>query len=148
MKDYNGFTGAQRAKAQAWLNAQWRKGPTGGGFARPSECCACGQTGGVIDAHAEDYSEPFTRAKLMRYPLCFICHMMVHCRFRAPAAWAWYREMIGDGLQFKPYAGRNFGQFTSDFLKLRREHAGIIRLPPYVIRPMKPVRRVLDGIKP
>jgi hypothetical protein len=52
VKDYNGFSGCQRDRAQRWLNKEW----DAGGLARSSECVACGQTEGVIQAHAEDYS--------------------------------------------------------------------------------------------
>ena len=136
MREYNGFTGAQRSKAQGWLNRQWKAGV----FPRPSRCCACGQTEGVIDAHAEDYSEPFTHAKLMRYPLCFICHMMVHCRFANMAAWNRYRAAIGNGYRFAAFPGRNFPGFQKLFLNM-----GAVLPKPEVIRD-PPMRRPLDGI--
>lgn len=59
MNPYNGFTGDQRNRAQRWLNSQWAAGH----FPRPAQCCACGQADGIIDAHAEDYSEPFRHGK-------------------------------------------------------------------------------------
>jgi hypothetical protein len=87
MKSYNGFSGVQRQKAQAWLRAEW----TSGRLARPSVCCACGRHEGIIHAHAEDYSEPFAAGKTDEFHLCVPCHMMVHRRFRDRAAWARYR---------------------------------------------------------
>lgn len=111
MKDYNGFTSAQRSKAQRWLNAQWGART----FHRPTVCCACGQRHGVIDAHAEDYSEPFTYEKLMSYPLCFICHMMVHCRFRNFPVWDAYREKVREGWRYPAFNGRNFPGFIAAF---------------------------------
>jgi hypothetical protein len=112
MNDYNGFTGNQRNKAQAWLNGQWSAGT----LERPCECVACGQTLGVIDAHAEDYSEPFEAGKTDQYHLCFICHMMVHCRFRNRPAWHKYRRALMAGAVFTAWTGRNFPRFKASFL--------------------------------
>ena len=53
MKDNNGFSGKQRERAQRWLNKEWNARR----LARPTECVACGQTDGIIQAHAEDYSD-------------------------------------------------------------------------------------------
>ena len=113
MKSYNGFSAAQRNKAQAWLNGQWRSGK----LAKPSVCHACGQTQGVIDAHAEDYSEPFAAGKTDQYHLCFQCHMMVHCRFHHLEKWRWYKEAVADGMTFEPYFKRDFGRFARDTLE-------------------------------
>lgn len=135
MKDYNGYSGAQRDKAQRWLNAQW----AAGAFPRPSRCCACGQTHGIIDAHAEDYSEPFAHGKTDEYPLCFVCHMMVHCRFRHPAAWAAYRRHIGNGYLFQPFYTRNFPLFQKLYL-------GDTFPLESMLKGMIPGRRPLDGI--
>lgn len=111
MNAYNGFSPQQRNRAQAWLNAQWRDGA----LARPAVCCACGQEHGPIDAHAEDYSEPFAQGKTDEYHLCFLCHMMVHCRFRNRAAFDRYREAVVNGITFAPM-GRNFPAFARAFL--------------------------------
>lgn len=112
MKSYNGFPPEQRIRAQRWLNAEYASGRR----IRPTVCAACGQHEGLIDSHAEDYSEPFgdhTDA----YPLCYVCHMMLHCRFAAPAAWDTYREAVRDGYQAP-------AQKTRDFQKIRRILAG------------------------
>ena len=90
MKDYNGFSGKQRDRAQRWLNKEWSTDR----LARPSECMACGQTEGIIDAHAEDYSEPFRASVTDEYHLCKRCHYMVHARSRNPKAWREYRAKI------------------------------------------------------
>jgi hypothetical protein len=71
MKDYNGFSSAQRNGAQAWLRAEWASGR----LAKPVRCCACGQDQGVIDAHAEDYSAPFRAGVTDGFHLCYVCHM-------------------------------------------------------------------------
>ena len=113
MKSYNGYTAAQRNKAQAWLNSQWRAGK----LAKPTVCHACGQDQGVIDAHAEDYSEPFAAGKTDQNHLCFQCHMMLHCRFRNLDKWRWYKEAVADGMTFEPYFKRDFGRFSRDTLE-------------------------------
>ena len=90
MNSYNGFTPSQRVKAQNWLNKQWANGT----LARPAKCCACGQTEGLIDAHAEDYSEPFEAGKTDQFHLCRKCHMHVHRRFANPQSWLRYKESV------------------------------------------------------
>ena len=113
MKDYNGYTAAQRSKSMDWLRAQWEVGAV----KRPFKCCACGQDKGIIDAHAEDYSEPFEAGKTDQYPLCYRCHMMVHCRFRNKDKWEWYRLQIKNGVRFKPFYSRNFPIFLDEMIK-------------------------------
>lgn len=112
MKSYNGFSPDQRNKAQGWLNAQWRAGT----LPRPVKCMACGQEHGRIDAHAEDYSEPFAAGKTDQYHLCFRCHMMVHCRFRNPESWARYKSEVAKGTTFSPVPGNSFGVFAKQHL--------------------------------
>jgi hypothetical protein len=107
MVTYNGFTGQQRAKAQAWLRAQWKSGAV----LRPTQCCACGQTEGPIDSHAEDYSQPFG-PHLYAFPLCYFCHMMVHCRHRATERFDAYCAAIARGLMAEA-RGRDFSRVTS-----------------------------------
>lgn len=111
MNSYNGFSGAQRMKAQRWLNEMWGRGL----LARPSECTACGQTEGVIDAHTEDYSEPFAAGKTDQWPLCYRCHMMLHCRFSAPVAFQRYRKAVAGGIRYEAMTERNF-------YRLRNQH--------------------------
>ena len=98
MGPYNGFSGDQRNRAQRWLN----EGFAAGLFPRPTICRACGQTQGIIDSHAEDYSEPFG-PHLLEYPLCVVCHMMLHWRFRDPALWDRYRALIAAGYRHPPH---------------------------------------------
>jgi hypothetical protein len=109
MKSYNGFPPEQRERAQRWLREEW----TSGRLARPAKCCACGQDKGVIDAHAEDYSLPFRAGKTDEFHLCFTCHMMVHCRFRNPEAWARYCAVIAGGGHFAAVMKRDFGTFAA-----------------------------------
>jgi hypothetical protein len=112
LKGYNGFSGEQRVRAQSWLNAQW----TSGAITRPLECIACGQMAQPIDAHAEDYSEPFRKDVTDAFHLCFICHMMVHCRHRSEEAWRVYRQMVESGGRAIPVGGRHFPAFQQKFL--------------------------------
>lgn len=90
MNSYNGFTPSQRVKAQNWLKKQWATGS----LVRPCKCYACGQTDGLIDAHAEDYSEPFASGKTDQFHLCRKCHMQVHRRFANPQAWLRYKALV------------------------------------------------------
>lgn len=92
MKEYNGFPGAQRARALRWLKGEYAAGRR----TRPERCDACGQTEGVLQAHSEDYSEPFG-AHIGEHGLCYVCHMMIHCRFTAPRAWEVYRLNVRSG---------------------------------------------------
>ncbi len=89
MNAYNGFSGAQRGKASAWLLKMYRSGQ----IERPAECCACGQREGVLHHHAEDYSEPFG-PHLTAYPICIRCHMKLHRRHKDPVAWKLYCDEI------------------------------------------------------
>ena len=102
MNSYNGFSPQQRTAAQKWLNKAWAAGT----LPRPSKCHGCGQTDGPIDAHAEDYSTPFG-PHLQAFELCYLCHIMLHCRFRSPGAWNRYRDVIRAGRRYRPQ-GRNF----------------------------------------
>jgi hypothetical protein len=112
MNDYNGFSGAQRLRAQRWLNVMWSRGL----LPRPSECCACGQREGILDAHAEDYSEPFAAGKTDAFHLCYRCHMIVHNRRNAPEAWEAYRAAIVAGVRFAPMRSRNWWRFRAQHL--------------------------------
>jgi hypothetical protein len=112
LKSYNGFSGERRARAQYWLNTQWRSGA----IARPFACIACGQTAQPIDAHAEDYSEPFRKDVTDAFHLCFVCHMRVHSRHRNQEAWRIYRDMVESGGRAIPVGGRNFPAFHQKFL--------------------------------
>ena len=136
---YNGFSGAQRDRAQAWLRAEWASGR----LKRPRVCCACGQDRGVIDAHAEDYSEPFAAGKTDEFHLCFTCHMILHCRFRNRAAWDRYRGAIRLGGRFRAYLKRDFGTFSAEHLD---GDEGFERAWRHFTPAPAPARMVLDEI--
>lgn len=112
MSSYNGFSDAIRNRAQRWLNNQMAAKT----LARPSICCACGQDKGIVHYHAEDYNEPFG-AELYRYPLCYVCHMLLHCRFRSQKVWLRYLKDLRAGKTFLPFMTGNWFRFTAMFLE-------------------------------
>lgn len=118
MNSYNGFSPAQRSRALRWLNAEYAAGRR----TRPERCDACGQTAGALQAHSEDYSEPFG-AHIGEHGLCYVCHMMIHCRFSAPGPWERYRRHVRSG--YRVAVGvRDFGTIRTflnggDFTWLR-----------------------------
>ena len=112
MKSYNQFTPKQRMKAYNWAKAEYAAGRR----TRPMECDACTQNLGIIEPHSEDYSGPPFGDHIGAYGVCYACHMMIHCRFRAPDAWHAYRAAVRDGAIFKPFHARAFGAFARLFL--------------------------------
>jgi len=106
MRGYNGFTAAERAATLSWFREQIRLGLR----EPPMVCCACRQTEGVLDSHTEDYSKPFG-PHIGEFPMCYRCHMAIHCRFRNRTAWDDYRAAIRRGIRYAPINGRWFGVF-------------------------------------
>lgn len=104
MNSYNGFSPTQRRRALSWYNAQLAAGRR----FRPTQCEACGQTDGVVEAHSEDYSEPFGD-HIGAYGFCYLCHMMIHCRHHDLARWDEYRRAIREGWRPPAPRGRNWG---------------------------------------
>ena len=113
MKPYNGFTPQQRQEAFNWLKEQNKP--------KPTICEACGQEWGLIEPHSEDYSKPFGE-HIGKYGLCYICHSMIHCRFRAREEWLNYIENVEKkGLIYvNPYY-RNWLDFRTRFLMRTKE---------------------------
>lgn len=132
MGPYNGFPGALRNLAQRWLNGCWG----GGALKRPEVCMACSQDTPPIDAHAEDYSQPFAAGKTDEFHLCYSCHMAVHCRFKNPEAWDNYRALVAVGGRY-PWLGRNFPVFMGYYTGKEK---------PEIIQGPAPARLVLDEI--
>jgi hypothetical protein len=106
---YNGFTPNERGKVGRWQNKQYAAG-----FPRPTECDSCGQTQGLIIHHCEDYGEPFGN-HIWQFPLCYRCHIMLHCRFFAGDAFEEYVKLIEAGYQFA-------AMYKMDFGTLKRDH--------------------------
>lgn len=111
MKSYNGFSATQRSRCGNWQSREYKAGR----IQRPTVCCACGATENLI-AHCEDYSEPFTFEKSCKYPLCYRCHMAVHCRLNAPEMWQRYRAAIEGGTRYPAIIGNNWPRFRADHL--------------------------------
>jgi hypothetical protein len=111
-------------RAHRWLRAEYAAGRR----KPPLSCDACGQTEGVIQAHAEDYSEPFG-PHIDQYGLCYRCHMMVHCRFNNEDAWQAYKQQVRDGRVFEPI-GRNFWLFCRQSLRTKGEGVPFRQVSP------------------
>lgn len=94
---YNGWSVQERNRS-ARLHAE---AYGGGREPRPTICIACGQTQGRIDSHMEDYDDPWDGIM----PLCYLCHLMVHCRQTNPYAFERYRRLILDGWRFRAVGG-------------------------------------------
>lgn len=93
MRSYNGHSPEKRLAALAWLKTQWAAGK----LPIPDKCIACLRTYGTIQGHNEDYDHP------ERYvPICNVCHMMIHCRFRNLVRWKQYRDYVRKGWQPPP----------------------------------------------
>lgn len=109
LSSYNGFTGERRLEIDKLVKAAYRDGS----LERPAACMACGQDQGPIIGHLEDYD----RWRDATIPLCQRCHLMLHCRWRAPAAWHRYRELVRMGYRFAPATG-HFTQIVPQFVAL------------------------------
>jgi hypothetical protein len=112
LKTYNGFDHDQRMKGFRWLQGEYAAGRR----TKPIICDACGQTEQPITAHSEDYSEPFGD-HIGQHGLCYRCHMMIHCRFKAPEAWETYKLHIRQGRILVPIS--NFQVFCGQTLKAK-----------------------------
>jgi len=100
-------------------------------------CDACGQTEGPIEAHSEDYSEPFGD-HIGCFGLCYRCHMVIHTRGKDPEAWATYKHHVALGRIFHPI-GKNFRRFVAENLRSRLKDV------PFKQGPVR-VRTLLDEL--
>ena len=112
MNSYNGYEPKQRYKALAWLKKEWAAGTR---QQTPTCCDICGQTKGHLEYHSEDYSSPFGD-HIGAFGLCYICHMMLHCRFRNKKAWDIYLHALENKKCFKPFETRNWIVFKRECL--------------------------------
>jgi len=128
MNTYNSFSVSLRAKSAKWQDEMYAKGL----IQKPTKCCICGQTKGHFDAHAEDYTEPFEIGKTDRFHLCYICHMVVHCRFGHKGGtrsydprldksrtelWNVYLVALDYKICFEPFYRPNWNLFFEECLK-------------------------------
>jgi hypothetical protein len=120
VKNYNGFDHDQRMRALRWLRAEYAAGHR----QQPTACDACGKDHGIIEAHSEDYREPFG-PHIGAHSLCRGCHVMVHRRFRNPSAWQTYREPRPSG----PWTAHLARQthLTDQFFRAPRLSADMMR---------------------
>ena len=112
MKSYNGFTPKQRMDAFNWLKKEMEAGKRD---RLPLSCDACGQKDGSLMWHSEDYSFPYGE-HIGHYGLCYICHMMIHCRFNNATKWQEYKAKIKEGFKYQCYNFNNWMSFKKDFL--------------------------------
>lgn len=74
----------------------------------------------MIDAHAEDYSEPFGD-HIDHYGLCYFCHLLLHCRHVWPAAFQYHADRLNESLWLaRPLATRSFPTLRRIAIKLNR----------------------------
>ena len=106
---YNGFLWAERQKAYNWLKREWAAGRR---VKVGPRCDVCGQTGGYLAAHSEDYSAPYG-PHIGQWSLCYWCHMLIHCRFRSGEVFAGYVAMLESGERFVNTPGRHWGTVQS-----------------------------------
>ena len=95
MKPYNGFSGKLRNiswQIQKQLKQHgeldWTNSP----------CCICQCVDGLIMPHLENYFDYKNY-----YPLCVVCHMRCHARFKAWNSWIAYLIEIRSGYTSKGY---------------------------------------------
>jgi DNA invertase Pin-like site-specific DNA recombinase len=89
---YNGFSWPMRQRALRWLQRQIREGRR----FPPTQCDVCLTSRGHLMRHSEDYAEPFG-AHIGRWQLCYWCHIILHCKTKAPDAFQRYLEMLKGG---------------------------------------------------
>jgi len=111
MNSYNGFTPNQRMKAYKWLMNEYATGKR----IKSTKCDSCGLTQGIIEPHSENYGEPYGN-HIGQYSFCYRCHMMLHCRFKNPKAFAQYTQEIANGKQYAPFFNRSFPLFVEQQL--------------------------------
>ena len=112
MNSYNGYTPAQRYKALSWFKKQIKEGKKP---SHPHQCDFCGQNNGVIAWHSEDYSEPYGD-HIGKYGVCYVCHMMIHCRFKNKQLWLNYTQKISQSFQTQPFHFNDWKTFKEKFL--------------------------------
>jgi hypothetical protein len=112
MNSYNNYKPSQRMAALRWFKQQIAKGLRD---AVPISCDICKQTEGHLEFHSENYSHPYGD-HIGQLGLCYVCHMMLHCRFNSPAKWQLYKTNLGNQIRYKAFKGRNWIKFKNSFL--------------------------------
>jgi hypothetical protein len=101
---YNSFSPTERrlrgTAEQEQLLSRLRRGAV---------CISCGTASGPIDLHAEDYRPEFYFDPQARIPVCYRCHMAVHCRLRYPVGFKAYQRELASGRRWPPLVTRALG---------------------------------------
>lgn len=100
-KEYNGFSPAIRQ--QVW-EVQKKLKRDGVISWDDKACCICGEYGGVIMPHLENYLNPKDFL-----PCCIECHMNLHGRFKSPGGWVNFLIKLREG--YKPKRWYSFTDF-------------------------------------
>ena len=127
MKSYNSFTAAQRSKAARWAMLEVAAGRRSWVLT----CQACGQDGGIVQPHSEDYSEPYG-LHIGAIVLCHRCHMMVHHRDyseKAQAAWLVYCSKLREGWRGAALASTTFAPINKLVAMGGWDHGDLVNQP-------------------
>jgi len=120
MNSYNGYEPKERYAALAWLKKEWAKGTR----KKTPDCCdICGQTEGNLAYHSEDYSFPYGD-HIGRFGLCYICHMMLHCRYKSADVMDIYIKALEKNVCFDPIHGNGWKEFRESCLVLKFKTRG------------------------
>ena len=112
MNSYNGYEPKERYAALAWLKKEWAAGTR---EKTPSSCDICTQQDGYLAYHSEDYSFPYGD-HIGRFGLCYICHMMLHCRYKSPIIMKMYIEALEENKCYEPIHGNGWQEFRNSCL--------------------------------
>jgi len=95
MNPYNGYTGAER---EAKLKAQHAREEQGLPSRPPGPCAICDDQVAPLEAHSEDYSQPYLWGPPAEYALCKMCHVhRLHARFRNAELWEVHKAHVRRG---------------------------------------------------
>jgi hypothetical protein len=121
MKDYNGFTGAERQRIYDFKKANGCLPNVSGAC-----CSVCGGKGGQIMVHCEDYYDLYDGR-----PICVECHMLLHRRFSQPGVWIKHLVMVSQG--YRPTQWKSVGAYfgsTKGFRYNPDHYADFLRIDP------------------
>jgi len=98
MGPYNGYSGTQRERK---LRAQHLRESKGLPKHPPGPCSICNDPGTPLEAHDEDYSEPYLDPDAWlppaQYALCHKCHSRLHARFNNSELWEAHKAHVRRG---------------------------------------------------
>ncbi len=94
LNSYNGFSGKER---EAKLRAQHARERAGLPSHPPGPCAICSDPDATLEAHDEDYSQPYAWEPPAQYAVCHKCHSRLHARFHNPALWEAHKAHVRRG---------------------------------------------------